>query len=269
MKKFILTCIVLLLAQMSLAQAQEYRVYTKVFQNQENREVIVSRSLTLFRSGKAYDHIDSLGEVIIFDPSNQEFVILNMKRDLMTTVKFDQLKQQLKIARKTTEDYAEQLANSPGEDKKIQANNLMFQLNPQFQVEADSHKNLLKLSSPGLNYYVKGTKLEPSYVTSYLKYADWMCRLNYVMHPGPFLPDCRITLNRELGQNSMIPLEVELQANLQPELKLRAEHRIKNELGKQDLRQIYAWETALKKESTRKVTFHEYQRTMIVSQLDQ
>ncbi len=258
----------LILGVFSQTEAQEYRVYTKVFQEQDHKDVIVSRSLTLFRSGKAYDHIDTLGEVIIFDPANEEFIILNMKRDIMTRVQFEQLKQQLIVARKTTQDYADQLASSSNKKKKTQAENLLFQLNPQFETEASDKKKKLKLTSPGLSYHVKGTKAEPTQVESYMNYADWMCRLNYVMHPSPFLPGCRVQLNKELSKMKMLPLQVEFMANVEPVLKLRAEHRIKNKLSKQDLTQIHAWESALKKETIRHVTFLEYQKTTLVTQLD-
>jgi hypothetical protein len=60
------------------ASAQEFGVYTKVFNvagatPKTTPEVIV-RSLTLFRSGIAYDTIHSAGEVTIFDPSRRRYL---------------------------------------------------------------------------------------------------------------------------------------------------------------------------------------------------
>lgn len=248
-------------------QAQEYRIYTKVYQKQGKGYVPVSRSLTLFRSGKAYDHIDAMGEVIIFDPANKEFSILNTKRDIKTTVKFDQLMQQLEVARNTTLEYAEQLSTS-GEDEKIrESEKLFFQLNPQFESSVATNRRMIKLSSPGLTYQVRGIVVEPVKADSYLNYADWMSRLNYVLHPNPFLPDCRIALNQELKKYHVMPLQVDFEAELESVLKLRAEHRIQNELSKQDLTLIHTWETAIQDEGIRPLTFQEYQKSTLENQL--
>lgn len=260
------------LAFSQLATAQDFRIYTRVYDagSAENvRPAVIGSSLSLFHAGKVYDHVENEqeSEVIIFEPAHQRFTILSTSRSLATTVHFDEIKRKLKLAQNVTHDHIQGLLQQQPPVSAETIEKLKFPLEPTFETQVAKTGNSLVCSSKYLTYQVRCADVEESQTAQvYLNYADWMARLNYVLHPHALYPEPRLALNRVLRSQGKIPTQVELQSNIGMPIHLRAEHQIHWKLDVTDRSLIHEWETLLKSESTRHVTFQEYQRALLVSQ---
>ena len=260
-------CLFPLLA--STATAQEIRIYTRVYDTSPSsadsagKQRIIARSLALFHGGKVDDYIDTVGGVTIFEPAERRFTILNESRMLVTTVSFDEIRNLLKIADNETANYIAELQDS-GDSKSVQAAEaLQFQRNPRFQVDYRADEMLLLLESPTLSYRVKCAQPpSPEVVAPCIRYADWMARLNFVLHPGAFLPEARTMVDQELLNRGLIPIEVERRTEFDPPIQLLAQHRIHWNLDSRDRSSIHHWKTLLASDEITKLTFPEYQRTV-------
>ncbi len=254
------------------AGAQEFRVYTQVYDEADTAKrsrdggppPIVTRSLSMFHAGKVYDYIEPVGEVTVFEPARRRFTILSTSREMTTTVEFDELKHLLKMARLETEKYLTQLDLQATKASQKAARSLRFQLAPRFQEQYDLDKKRLTLLSPYFRYDVGFAAARSNQIADeYLRYADWIARLNYVLHPRALFPEPRLALNRSLRRLGMIPVEVELHADVAGGVHLRAQHQIHWELNSKDRSLIHRWETMLRSKQSRRVTFHEYQRVVV------
>ncbi len=245
------------------ADAQEFRVYTKVYslaQNPKNKPVVIARSLSLFQAGLVYDYILPAGEVVVFDMGNRRFTLLNKSTTLATVVTFDELEQLLRKSRTETERYLNQLKRA-NDQKSIAA--LRFQLDPKFSEQIDLKNLRLKLSSSTLGYDVTcASPKVPEAVATYLRYADWTARLNHILHPHAFLPGPRIALDRTLREKKWLPISVELRTSPGTPI-LRAEHQFDWTLDSRDRKLIDGWKKMLSDRRTRRVKFREYQRNLL------
>ena len=268
---------VALVATTTTATAQEFGVYTKVFniagaKDEAPPEVIV-RSLTLFRSGKAYDTIHSAGEVTVFEPNRRRFVIINGPRRLATEVGFDEITRALKKAETTTREYVVELKRKGDPKSLAAAAPLLGQLNPDFSERFDPGSSTLMLSGRGFRYRVNCTN-EPDTTSidrpafdaarrRYLEYTDWTAMLNYLLHPRALFPAPRVALNRKLKSRKLLPMTVELQDNSNAGFHLRAEHQFHWRLTGKDRDDIRHWETLQATKTLRTVTFNEYRRRLV------
>jgi hypothetical protein len=254
--------------------AQEFRIYTRVSQEMgaaagpkgnAKQESVVARSLTLFHAGKVYDYIHAVGEVTIFEPGRKRFIILSTTRSMRTQVELDELLGMLNIAQKEMKSYVAVPIAKGGPTVKA-AKALNFQLAPDFDARFQTKDNSLTLSSPFVQYEAQCAKAKaPQALTSYLHYADWTCRLNYVLHPNALYPASRLELNNALRKHDVIPTEVRLSIPGENPIRFKAEHEIHWQLDAKDRSYIHRWETMLKDRSTRQISFREYQRAMLVS----
>jgi hypothetical protein len=255
------------------ATAQEFRIYTRVMllsaapPRAEGPE-IVARSVTLFHAGQVYDYIDEAGEVIVLEPAHRRYTILNLRRDLMTTLDFDELNNLLKVGRSEVESTAARLEEGGRPAVQKSARMLRFQLDPQFQEQFDAERRTLSLTSPMIRYVAScSSDPAPEVVDAWTKYADAMCRLNFVLHPSVLLPEPRLALNTALSKRRLVPTAVELQVEAESPLRLRAEHEIHWDLNAKDRSLIHDWESALKRKGTKQVTLQEYQRLVAEPQV--
>lgn len=257
---------VLLLSGPATAVAQNFRVYTIVYDEHGGQSRPVARSLSLFHAGKTYDFIQEVQEVIIFEPSQRGFTLLNTRQMTSTKVLFEELNGQLKVARET---FREHLANFSMKDEPVAIRlqkQLQFQIDPRFD-EVRENDHVLTLRSDFMKYRVRLARLESSEnVDAYLQYADQICKLNYVLYPGPLLPEPRLALNKALRKAKAIPTEVELIADVETRIHRRAEHRIDWNLDEKDRALINDWEKLLASKDVKKITFSQYQRALLVSQ---
>jgi hypothetical protein len=251
-------------------QAQEFRISTRVYNESTTtdgqRPPVISRSLSLFHAGKVYDYIDTINEVIIFEPAHQHFTILNPSRNLASSVHFDELKRLQKIRAKETVNYLSQLSQSGDPESHRVSEALKFQLEPTFAEQFEEESNRLTLTAALVRYSAVCVEpRSPGLIEPYLHYADWMAKLNSTLHPQALYPESRLALNRSLRTRNRLPIEVELQCQVEPRLHLRAQHVFVWKLDDVDRRLIHKWETMLKRTSLEKTTFREYQRRVLIT----
>lgn len=259
------------LAGLQPAAAQEFRIYTRIVPvrppggDPGRRTEVTTRTLSLFRAGKVYDYIDSVGEVIVYEPAQRRFVILSTAREVAATLEFEDLKQLLSVARFEAEHHLVQTA-SDAADAAASAP-LRFQLSPEFAEQVDRESRRLRLTAPELSYDVRCVESSaPEVLDAYLRYADWIARLNYVLHPQALFPEPRLALNTRLRRLQWMPVEVELRTTANGGMHLRAEHKIHWHLDAQDRSLIQQWETLLQSKRTRWVSFRDYRNLLIVGE---
>ena len=244
--------------------AQDFSVYTQVYDldakaaNQPAGPI--ARSRTLFHVGKVYDVIPETAEVTIIEPAHRRITILNSDRNVVSVVDFDELKHLLKEAEERLAQRVLELEKKPDASRqKIET--LRFQLRPFFESEFDPAKHRLRLLSKSVTYEVDGKVSDHAEaVDKYLNYADWVCRLNYVLHPQPLFPSVRLELNDHLRRHRMLPTRVTLRTNLDRPLNLKADHSVAWALDTLDRQSIDKWESLLRDPALQKVTLPEYQR---------
>lgn len=259
--KAILSVLLLSAAMCSSALAQEFRIYTKVFDQTRGGNDPAGWTLTMFHAGRVYDYIDSAGEVVIFEPMQKRFIVLNTERKLKTVVHFNEINRLLDSAHKVAQERIDELQNEPG--GKPTAEMLAFQLNPEFRVDVGREKRSLSLVDAKMRYDATLKQVEtPETAAAYRNYADWISRLNFVLHPHALLPGPRLELNKHLATQQSLPVKVHLEVNTRPRLKLRAEHTMHWSLDAHDRSLIQGWNQQLTGKEMRKVPLREYQRAM-------
>ena len=259
-----------LACSVSDAAAEDFRIATKVRDlstiNGSGNSTIVATSLSLFHHRKVYDYINTAGEVMIFDPAGNKFTILSTSRSLATTVDFDEIKHLIKMGTVETEKYIQQQKQLGTSTSMQVADAMNFQLDPKFKLTTDSEKLKLTLKSPHVSYVVDCTSIESKdSVTRYLEYADWMARVNFVLHPRATYPAPRLELNKVLREKKLFPIRVELRTRIEADINLEARHVVTWKLSAHDRELITRWETLLKSDDVRKVPFRQYQEALLVT----
>jgi hypothetical protein len=262
----------LMLSEVTVSvQAQDLKIRTHLYYvGADASGELVSReqavSLTIFHAGRVYDYVDSPREIIIFEPTQHRFTIVNVSRSLTTTVDFDEVSQMLKVAKLETEKYLEQVEKENGGELTASAIAVRSQLRPEFEEVWKPVSKKLDLHNPSVRYTAKCEPAEdPSVHESYLRYADWMARLNFVLHPQSLYPAGRLRLNEALRTRQLYPTEVKLFYDEDPRTHLKAEHRYSWTLDSIDRRMIHEWESELTSGKLRTVSFREYQEAMVLS----
>jgi hypothetical protein len=228
------------------------------------RPPVISSSMTLFHAGKVYDWIGTVGELTVFEPAQRQFTILNKPRAMKTTVHFDELKEFQKLAEREIASFLQTLQLRGDFDALKSMEPLQFVLDPRFDELYDSQSKRLMFSSQPFRYTVKCDRGPTSdAVAAYMDWADWTARLNYALHPQALNPGPRLVVNESLRRRSLMPVEVELEAEFQPPLRLRAEHTIHWQLNAHDRTQIDHWNRQLQSTNIKEVTIHQYQRALL------
>ena len=260
----------LLVAPLSFAfpgtlPAQDFRVFTTVSDVSGERPVEISRSLTLFHAGQAWDHAVETGEVVRFDPAKAEFVLLDARRELACTVKLEELSRGLSVGRKETEKEIARLAVDPAPGSKELARSLAFQLTPRYDV-ADDDDEAVRVGFVGgpLAYdFACAKPSRPSIATHYWDCAAWTATLNHALAPGRLFPDVHRPIHEELRARGVVPQRVGRTMTDRPGAppqRLTAEHSFQERLDPHDRTLISEWRARLDSPNTRTVNFREYQR---------
>jgi hypothetical protein len=223
--------------------------------------VPVADSITLFHAGKVYDYMQQVGEVVIFDPAQNRFVILSVKgNNLATTLQFPQLQQYLKVAKSETLEHIQRLPSG----KRREA--LAFQLNPEFDTSFDPTAGLLSLAGPHIHYEVETVAVErPLVVQQYLQYADWAARINYILHSGSLYPEVRLAVNQALAAEGRLPTTVRLHLDGDRPVQLQARHKFDWALDSVGQSIIGECEKARTAADTRWVDFRDYQQSLLTT----
>lgn len=253
------------------ACAKDFRVFTAVHDAAAAGDgepgPVVARTVTIFHAGKVYDYIESArsAEIIIFEPTQRRFRILNPSRGMVATAAFDEIKQKLGVALEETAREVRVLsATEPGRTETVEM--LTFQLSPQFETTFNEETLAMTLAAEPISYHLETMRPDhPEVVKTYLDYADWVCRLNYVLSIGPILPEPRLALNRVLREHQVLPKTVVLKAQTIPSRHLRAEHTFHMDLNSNERRWIHQWESLLNSKTVRYVTLQEYQQELLTA----
>jgi hypothetical protein len=248
------------------AVAQDFHVDTTVEAVTRRETQELTRSVTLFHAGKTYDFIQDLSELVIFDPSHDRFTLLNTRQRRATQVHVDEINHLLQIGRQALADHVKTLRASGKPDAQSMVDAILFQFHPQFEesIVQTNRGPLLELKSNYFHYQVLGaTPPTPAHGAAYLNYADWIIRLNYVLNPGKTLPEQRIKLDAALRQAQLIPVEVTFgDPNA---VQVRARHRIYWDLSERDRELIRQWDGLLTRDDLKRVSFQDYQRSLLLS----
>lgn len=260
-----LACSILIATTTQATYAQSLRVSTSVADiSKPGSPLPLSYSLTLFHGGRVYDYMPDIGEVVIFEPIHNRFLILG-KNYTATEVSFAEINHFLESAHSEAVQYIDELSADPDPASAAKAAAMRFQLSPDFQEAYEKHENRLTMRGTELEYLVETQTVEaPNVVNLYLEYADWAKRLNFVLHRNSSLPESRIKLNASLRERKLLPNAVELTMHLNPPVKFRAEHRFAEEFQSADRRLISQWERTLQSNQIRWMTFREYQQNLLV-----
>ena len=118
----------------SVCFGQGLRISTHVYdlEKSSRSNQMVSSSLSLCHNGRIYDYVDAADEVVIFDPVERRFSILNNSRGLSTTLTFDEIRHKMNSLEPRTTKYVQELrlAGSPNSARAADA--IDFQLHPAF-----------------------------------------------------------------------------------------------------------------------------------------
>jgi hypothetical protein len=248
----------------ALAPAQEFRVYTSVHAcgPEANARRVVARSLTLFHAGRVYDHMEEIGELVVFEPSQNRFVLV--RESLATEVSLDELRKMLDVATTSARKYATELATRGDAEALRARDQLAFQLDPVFESRLDPATQRLTLIGSELRYHVDtSTAVAPDVLSAYIAYADWTARLNTVLHSQGTFPAPREALNRSLSEHSLLPVKVTLQGRDPRELHLEAQHEYRWQLQAIDRDLIHQWEDLRESDRLSWVSFREYQQKLL------
>lgn len=255
----------------SSAMAQGLRVSSTVTDalrlNKSGREQVVANNFSLFQGGRVYDYVEAAGEVVMFDRSAKRFTVLNLNRNVYTTITFAELKRLLDARAPKTQQYIKELQaqNSPGAERIVRM--LTFQLNPEFESNYSESSGALSVAASSWKYCVSTQPWEDrEQLKRYLEYTDWMAKLNFVLHPSSMFPEPRLALNAELRKlDGRVPVIVQLDRRPDERMVLRAEHQFVRNLTDHDRRLIGNWNAAVKSPETKELPFRNYQETILVS----
>lgn len=249
--------------------AQDFKIYTSISDetNPQVKPTVVARSLTMFRAGKVYDYMDHLGELVVFEPALNRFVVLNGGLALKTEVTFPLLNQHLSVSEQKAAQLLAIPAGQPDAISAADATFLKFQLHPVFQIAGKADEGVLTMSSPQLTYQVKYSKdVTQETLGVYYHYIDWMARLNRILHPQAMFPQPRLVVNQELKKRGVMPISVTLRMSHPQQIQLKADHSIQWELDEHARAWINDWETLLKDPQVKNVSLVDYQRAFMSEQ---
>lgn len=251
--------------------AQGMRVSTIVHDasrlDASGNEPILSNSFTLFHNGRAYDYVESAGEVVIYEPVAKRFAVINIDRGVYTSVPFVEVQSMLKArGPKTKEIIRELLAQkTPKAESTIRM--IRFEQQPKFESNFNEPSGMLSMKSPSWKYTVSTRQWnDAEQVQRYLEYTDWTARLNYILNPSSMFPEPRLVLNAKLKElKNRVPVVVQLDLRPDQRLVLRAEHQFVANLTDHDRNLINKWDSALKQGNLLEVPLRKYQEASLVS----
>lgn len=227
---------VLIAAVPPTAGAQEFRIDTELFENQEKQPYL--QSLTIFTNGAAgpiYDfRLTEPHEVTVFDPLRGRFTLLDESRRVKATLATQELFDvTLELNKHLEREKNPLLSFCAAPHFEITEKTL--DQNGQSQVE-------LKLTGKPLSYLAVGQRLpRPEAARAYRHYADWCARLN-ATRAGNLPPGARLALNQALAVRELLPLDITrtipASGPLGKKQELRSEHRVNWSLSGEDQKKI-------------------------------
>lgn len=188
----------LLLGLPALAEGQDFRVDTEVFEAQEKEPQV--EALTIFADGRVYDFLLAQHEIAVFDTPRGQFTLLDEARRVKATI--------------TTQDLMGFTLDF--ETHAVESRNalLAFAARPQFETSSENVKEngqelvRIKMAGKPLEYTALGLKPQREGAAKvYRHFADWYARLN-ATRPNNLPPGARLALNAELAERDLLPREI-------------------------------------------------------------
>jgi hypothetical protein len=259
--------IALFLCCAAIAPAQDFRVYTRIFdarvpEGAEGKDAppqLLGRSTSLFHAGKVYDYLDSGHQMTIFEPAHERFVIVDDPRRQMTVITFEEIENCLYQAAKSAEKKIAELHGEGTPAAKKQADLLEFYIAPRFKEKYHSQNRVLKMTSPFLSYEIKcETHNSAESIQVYLNYTDWAQRLNYLLNARAMAPGPRLAVNEVLRRREVLPVRVTLHTSHRDGLHLRADHQFNWVLDATDRKMITHWEKLMSSGDVKEVPFTQF-----------
>lgn len=202
----------------------------------------VSRSLTLFRDGVAWNFLELPGdgakqqlelvEIALHDPARERIVVVDPERNLKTevaAVRLERLGVSLAKWARASDDRLVRWAGGPDFDSGLVADD----------------DGRLELAGPRVRYAVTHAAApSPEAAAAYRRFADGAILLKALLHPGGVPPFPRLALNRQLEAAGAIPEQVTLE--IEPRLgplggrpeRLTSSHRVHPRLLAADISRI-------------------------------
>jgi hypothetical protein len=247
------------------ARAQEQRVYTKVFAPRPGTSDTrglepLARSTTLFHAGRAFDHLESSDEIVVFEPAHERFVLLDPTREAQAEITFAEIENLVHRATHRAKQFVQQAESRRDAKEKDLVKLVKCQLEPPFHEQYDPTANTLSLECDAIKYSVAtAPNADAAVVRQYVRYADWTARLNFVLHPQAAPPEPRLRLNAALGRLQVLPVRVRLEILSQPKSVRVAEHVFDSKLTSEDRRQLTLWDGLMRSGTLKTIPFADFQ----------
>lgn len=204
------------------ASAVDFRIESHVFA--DGGKEPVTETLTLFSAGLVYDFtLTEPKEIVIFDPQREQFVLLDVGRQVKLSMSKEQILQ-----------FTAALKAAP----TMQGRDPLF-FEPKFEKALDMDAGSLTMSNARMTYRAKGSQpADSAAVGQFRQFADWYCRLN-ATKPGTMPPFARLALNEAIADEGFIPDVVELtifptNRLFQKKIEVKSQHYVVWQLSTQD-----------------------------------
>ena len=178
-----------------LCLGYEFRIENAVYDGFS--ESPTAQTTTVFTGGKVYDFLHQPEEIVIFDPAQRRFVLINPSLRIRTELRMEQVAAFINTLRSWA---------SQQEDPFLR-----FSATPDLFVRRGPTGTSLLFESPHLTYHVEVDRPpDPQIAKQYAEFSDWYSQLNTMVTPGARLPFPRLYVNKVLLEEGFVPLRVEL-----------------------------------------------------------
>lgn len=234
------------------AAADDFHIDNRMYYKLHDKRAKPVETTTLFASGRVYDFMKAPDETIVFDPSQDLFVILDPNRQMMTQITTGDVSTEIAKLREAAQNHKDEPVRETAAAK--------------FSESVDPQTGILKLTNRWMKYEVETmAPKQPQVARQYAEFADWMAQLNALLNP-PSPPFPRLTLNRVLRQRQELPVKITLTTMSEEksplgkpkEMTIRSEHTILMHLAKEDHERIE--EAGRQMHMFQRVAFDEYHR---------
>lgn len=234
------------------AEADDFHVANKIYKPHDKKTKPVE-TITVFASGRVYDFMDAPDETIVFDPSQDLFVLLDPNRRMMAQITTGEVSTEIAKLREAAQNHKSEAVREAAAAK--------------FAESVDLKTGELRLTNRWMKYEVETmAPSQPQVARQYAEFADWMAQLNALLRSAePPFP--RLALNRVLRQRQELPVRITRTTMheektafgwKEKENVIQSEHTILMALAKEDRARID--EAGRQMHTFEKVTFEEYHR---------
>ena len=224
------------------------RVENRVYRGHDE---LISQSLTIILTDRAYDFLDAPSEGTIIDFARKRITFLDFQRREQAQVSFETILLFLDRLRARAGEHPD-----PG---------FRFAAQPSFEIRQDG-PDVWLFSSSWMTYRVRTQQgFDQSTCETFWKVSDWITRANTLLVPGSRPPFARLAVNETLRDKKLLPREVVLVPAARNFLEwlpgrraeLRGVHTISGELAPEDRTRLEKADQAML--SFRRVNLIDYQ----------